>query len=111
MSVGNLLVLRGGTTSEKEAADWPPLDDYEAPHRAPKLATSLEDAAKIAAKFPSLAVVVPPPTSFQEDQLQAPNNNNKGESNSRTPRKYITTNVVNHHLSEVSFMHVHGSDL
>ena len=89
MSVGNLLVLRGGTSSDK-AADWPPLDDYQAPHRAPKLAASLEDAAKIAAKFPSLAVVVPPP--FQEDQLQAPINQEL-KVNNRKPRRF--TNNIN----------------
>ena len=35
LSDGNLLVLKGGTTSSEDGFDdpWPPLDDYQAPYR------------------------------------------------------------------------------
>lgn len=37
LSEGNLLVLKGGMTNDKENEHWEPLDDYQAPYREPKL--------------------------------------------------------------------------
>ncbi|XP_059080410.1 uncharacterized protein LOC131878447 [Tigriopus californicus] len=87
LSDGDLLVLKGGTTSAQDGFDnpWEPLDDYEAPYREPVLAPeNVLETHK--GQFSGIAVFLPSIQEAHFNHMRHNKNRQQEEISGRSPR-------------------------